>query len=113
MNLALGDRLQNLRGNYRYSVRKWIAVRTMMRQSRGSRIRLPQELETWAFAESARQLAELEDMGCEVLGDPASFVEPRLSGDSYRPVTDAEVAEIFESGVLQPSPSLRSPRALR
>jgi hypothetical protein len=93
LNLALGDRLQNLRGNYRYSVRKWIAVRTMMRQSRGSRIRLPQELEGWAFAESARQLAELEDMGCEVLGDPASFVEPRLSGDSYRPVTDAEVAE--------------------
>lgn len=92
LNIALGPRLRH-RSSYRYSVRKWIGVRTMMRQSRGSRLRLPREMEAWAFAESARQLAELESLGCHVLGDPQSFCEPRLADGDYQPVTEAEVAE--------------------
>lgn len=93
LNLALGNRLRNVQGDYRYSVRKWIGVRTMMKRSRGSRLRLPRELEAWASAEGARQLAELHDLGCEVLGDPEAFVRPKVPERDYVPVTEAEVAE--------------------
>jgi hypothetical protein len=93
VNLALGDRLQNLRGNYRYSVRKWIAVDAMMRKSGGSRIRLPQELEEWACKESARQLKAVVSAGCHVVGDAESYLHPTLRGDDFVPATDAEIVE--------------------
>jgi len=93
LNDALGDKLANTRGNYRYSVRNWIAVNAMMRGSSGTKIRLPHELEEWATRETARQVAEVRDHGCEVLGDAEGFASPRLRGDDFVPATDAEVAE--------------------
>lgn len=92
VNVALGDRLPNLRTDYRDGVRKWIAVRTMMRGATGSRIRIPRELEGWARGESARQLDELRRAGCDVRGDADAFVDPDLPGDDFVPASDAEVA---------------------
>ena len=93
VNLALGDRLQNRRGNYRYSVRKWIAVATLMRGSSGAKIRLPRELEDWASEETARQVEELRREGCDLLGDPDGFIRPDLPGEDFVPASDAEVAQ--------------------
>jgi hypothetical protein len=92
LNQELGDHLANTRGNYRYSVRNWIAVNSMMRGSTGTKIRLPRELEEWATLEAQRQVAEVRGAGCEVLGDAQSFATPSLSGDDFVPATDAEVA---------------------
>lgn len=92
VNIALGDRLRNSRGNYRYSVRKWIAVGTMMKGSPGSRIRLPRHLEAWASEEARRQVEAVRAAGCDVHGDEDAFVHPELSGDDFVPATDAEVA---------------------
>ncbi len=93
VNQALGTRLENTRSNYRYSVRKWIAVGSMMKGSPGARIRLPGHLDAWAFAESQRQLDEIRELGCEVLGDPDSYVTPRLGGEDVAVPSDAAVAQ--------------------
>ncbi|VXB12823.1 hypothetical protein [Nocardioides sp. AX2bis] len=94
VNLALGDALTDLRGDYRYSVRKFIGVQAMMRRRRspGGRIRLPRDLEDWAAQESRRQLDEVRAHGAEVVGDVDGFLRPTLPGDDHAPVTDAEAA---------------------
>ncbi len=94
VNLALGDRLPNPRGSYKYSVRKWIAVGAMMRREGGRRrIRLPRDLEGWASAEALRQVDHAREVGCAVHGDEEAFVHPVLPGEDHVPLTDAEVAE--------------------
>ncbi len=94
VNLTLGDTLTDLRGDYRYSVRKWIAVQAMMRRGRspGGRIRLPRDLEDWAEQESLRQLDRVRAAGADVVGDVDGFLRPVLAGDDHDPLTDAEVA---------------------
>ncbi len=92
VNLALGDRLADPRGDYRHSVRQWIAVDTMTGRSTGTRIRLPACWEEPASAEAARQLDVLRAAGCEVSGDPERFVHPELPGEDFVPATDAAVA---------------------
>jgi hypothetical protein len=92
VNLALGDRLTNLKGDYRQSVRKWLAQR-MMKGSPGSRIRIPKEFEVWAVEASARQVEDLPALGVDVRGDVQSFARPDLPGDDFVRPTDAEILE--------------------
>jgi hypothetical protein len=49
------------------------------------KIRLPRDLEPWCERESARQLAELEELGAEIIGERQHYVSPRLSGDDFVP----------------------------
>ena len=93
VNIALGDRLADPRGDYRRSVRQQIAVDTMTGRSTGTRIRLPASWEDRASAEAARQLDVLRATGCEVSGDPEGFVHPDLPGEDFVPATDAAIAE--------------------
>ena len=94
VNLALGDDMADLRGDYRFSVRKWIGVQAMMRrdESPGGRIRLPRDLEDWAEQESRRQLDRVRAAGAEVVGDEDGFLRPTLPGTDHLAVTDAEAA---------------------
>jgi hypothetical protein len=92
VNLALGNRLHHLRGDYRYSVRKWLAQR-MMKGSQGSRIRIPREFEAWAVEESARQVGELPGLGVDVRGDVQGFSRPDLPGDDFVRPSDAEILQ--------------------
>lgn len=91
VNVALGDRLTDLRGDYRASVRRWITVRALMNQ-RGDKIRLPREHESWAAEQGERQLRELRQLGCEVIGDPDGYVRPRLEDDDFVPASGDELA---------------------
>ena len=90
INLALGDRLPDTSTDYRYHVRRWIVAGSMMQRPR-AKIRLPRELEPWCRDESARQLAELHELGVEVIGDPEHYVDPRLPGDDFVPARDDEI----------------------
>jgi hypothetical protein len=92
VNLALGDRLTNLKGDYRASVRQWIAQR-MMLGSPGSRIRIPREFEDWAVGESSRQVDELQALGVDLLGDDSGFRRPQLPGDDFERPSDAEIVQ--------------------
>jgi hypothetical protein len=84
VNIALGDRLPDTRGDYRGNVRRWIVADSMMTRPR-IKIRLPRDLEPWCEKESARQLAELEELGAEIIGERQHYVSPRLSGDDFVP----------------------------
>lgn len=90
INLALGDRLPDTKGDYRYHVRRWIVAGSMMHRPR-AKIRLPRDLEAWCRDESARQLAELQELGVDVIGDPEHYVSPTLPGDDFVPARDDEV----------------------
>ena len=90
INLALGDRLTDTKGDYRYHVRRWIVAGSMMHRPR-AKIRLPRDLEPWCREESARQLAELQELGADVIGDPQHYVSPTLPGDDFVPARDDEV----------------------
>jgi hypothetical protein len=90
VNLALGDRLPDTKGDYRYHVRRWIVAGSMMHRPR-AKIRLPRDLEPWCREESARQLAELEQLGAEIIGDPQHYLSPNLPGDDFVPARDDEV----------------------
>jgi hypothetical protein len=90
VNLALGDRLPDTKGDYRYHVRRWIVAGSMMHRPR-AKIRLPRDLEPWCREESARQLAELAELGADVIGNPEHYVSPTLPGDDFVPARDDEV----------------------
>jgi hypothetical protein len=90
VNLALGDRLPDTKGDYRYHVRRWIVAGSMMHRPR-AKIRLPRHLEPWCREESARQLAELAELGADVIGNPEHYVSPTLPGDDFVPARDDEV----------------------
>jgi len=93
INLALGDRLTDTKGDYRYHVRRWIVAGSMMHRPR-AKIRLPRDLEPWCREESARQLAELEALGADVIGEPEHYVSPILPGDDFVPARDDEVVAV-------------------
>jgi len=90
VNLALGDRLADP-GAYATSVRRAIVQRVMMDQS-GDRIRLPREHEAWATEQGERQLSELRELGCEIVGDEAAYLRPRLPGTDVETPTGDELA---------------------
>lgn len=90
INIALGDRLPDVRGDYRASVRRWIVADSMMKRLR-TKIRLPRDLEPWCEEESTRQLAELEELGAEIIGERQHYVSPKLSGEDFVPAPAEEV----------------------
>jgi hypothetical protein len=90
VNIALGGRLPNARSDYRTNVRRWIVAGSMMMRPR-PKIRLPRDLEPWCQEESARQLAELEGLGAEIIGERHHYVSPELGGDDFVPAPAEEV----------------------
>lgn len=93
LNVALGDRLTDIRGEYNPGVRRVLAQGALSRQSE-QRVTLPPEHLPWVRAEMERQVAELRAMGVQEHGS-IDLLVPDDSAAAPLPVVDeAEVARV-------------------
>lgn len=94
VNLALGERLPDVRGDYREGVRRGVTRRGLMRLPR-SPIGLPPGDAAWARSEGERQVAELDEIGVRWWGDKDTLV-PDPERAIARPYT-ATTGDLLEA----------------
>ena len=97
VNLALGDRLTDLRvkGGYRDVVRGTLAKGVLSHQQ-GAALLLPAELAGWCREQSLARVAEIEARGYDVVGRLEDLVPADAGPEAGRgapEVTDAQVVE--------------------
>lgn len=98
INVALGDRLMDLRREYRWAVRQLIYRGALVKQS-GTPIRLPPELAAWCHEATATQAEELTARGYDVVGSADHLVSMPAETAELSEVSDAEVAEVAVSAL--------------
>lgn len=93
VNVALGDRLPTLEGDYRYGVREWLTRGTLMRHKRGS-ILIPAEDAAWCAQAIQAQYDGIVALGVDIVGDPADLLPPAEAPTGRSMPSDAEVNEV-------------------
>lgn len=101
VNVALGDRLTDLRGNYRQVVRRYLSRQLLGRQD-GRPLTLPVQLADWCREESGRIADCLRERGYDVVGDlddlmpvaPAGGGTDAAGGADPTGVTDSEITQV-------------------
>ena len=94
INVALGDRLVDLRRDYRHAVRTFIYYGALAKQE-GTPLRLPRDMVEWCHEVSAAQAKELVASGYDLVGSVGDLISPiRPTTTEYGEVTDAQVAEV-------------------
>lgn len=93
VNVALGDRLMDLRREYRWAVRQLIYRGALVKQS-GVPLRLPPELAAWCQEATAMQAEQLTARGYDVVGSADHLVSMPAETAELVEVSDARVAEV-------------------
>ena len=93
LNVALGDRLTDIRREYRPAVRLWVTRPSLMKGEH-DRIRLPAGFAEWVHQESHRQLAGLRSQGVRLVGDETDLVAPAESDAPDPHVSEEQVGEL-------------------
>lgn len=93
LNVALGDRMPQPGGAYGIGVRGWVTQGSLMKHPQPS-VRLPADAVPWCVEVTARQLAELGDLGVAVVGDPDDLLCPADLASGPVEASDADVADV-------------------
>jgi hypothetical protein len=94
INVALGDRLVDLRRDYRHAVKNFVYHGTLSKQE-GMPLRLPPDMVEWCHEVSAAQAKELVASGYDLVGSVPDLISPTHPATTdYGEVTDAQVAEV-------------------
>lgn len=97
VNVALGDRLTDLRGGYRYGVRTFLATRVLAKQT-GRKPPFPEELVGWCHEETLAGARRLRDAGYDIVGSLDDLVSP-LEVAGAEPTLELTEDEIAEAAV--------------
>ncbi|QBR91940.1 hypothetical protein [Nocardioides euryhalodurans] len=94
VNVALGDRLSDVRGEYRPVVRRLLINGALRKQEPGRSLGLPAGDVAWVTEESQRMLDELRAAGHEILGDPQDLLPAEGGRTMDLEVDPDEVARV-------------------
>ena len=89
VNVALGDRLSDVRGQYRPVVRR-LLINGPLRKQEGLSLGLPTGHVDWVRAESMAMLEELRAAGHDILGDPDDLM-PSQSAPTMDVAVDSDI----------------------
>lgn len=92
LNVALGDRLPTVRGDYKEAVRRWVTRQVLMLMPR-SGIGIPQAFHAWCREQGERQRAELLEMGVDIRGDVDDLVPHDLREEGLA-VSEQELTDV-------------------
>jgi hypothetical protein len=94
INVALGDRLADVPGEYRFGVRLFIHRHALIRQD-GTPFGLPPELVGWCHEHSVAQAKELAERGYDIVGSLDDLIVPNEpAATDLEEVSDSQVAEV-------------------
>jgi hypothetical protein len=94
LNVALGDRLTDIRGEYRPAVRLWLTRPSLMKGTDRERINLPAQFASWVHDESQRQLEALRARGVRLVGDENDLLAPAESAAPNPAVSEERLNKI-------------------
>lgn len=93
VNIALGDRLPDLEGDYRFGVREWLTRGSLMKRKSGS-IRIPAEDAGWCTEAAQAQFDAVKGLGVDLIGDPADLVVAAGTKTGPAAVSETEVNDV-------------------